>query len=1228
MQVVKKIVSIAGSFLVMGVMVVAYQNCSSSSEFSSSLAKSAAVQVKASDFNINGAPVSRTELEGTSVSFSAPAGAIPQPGVICDGGVTYQHIMGTQNISGATGAVHTIPSIALSDAGPYFLDVTNCGVTNRVGPINLEVVPVLYVQDSDLGNKSLPEGSDTNFFVTAAGPSNISYQWYFTPENALMRQALSGQEQAVLQLGNISEADQGSYELEITGSQSGIDQTLSAGPAFLDVFQIVTPPVASVVISAISPVIEGDAISILSQINGGETSNQTYQWLFNGQDISGEISSNLTIDPASLEDAGVYQLIVSEQGSAVSSNFLSINIECAAGLANVNGECKDITPPLVPITIGINGPNAAPEGSDADFTSFLSGLEGATFQWLFNGEEISGETTAQLLLENLTIGDSGGYQLKATKDNVMHQSNIINLTVQCTDSKILMNGMCVEVMPATVNLSGNGFLNEGGTLNLTCSALNFENPVYEWFLNGDVLPGEVSEDLTVSDVSPEDMGLYSCRVSDAEADITAQGISVTVSCLDGNVINNGQCVPVSRTCQTTDGLATGFELLLQNGTYSECIAQGCNDPAKYILVNGQCVTKTGDCSDEIENGSGSFTINSAGESSTCMVTSCDAGYVVSSANVCIKQFESCPIHNGIGVLENTSNGPGLCKVDTCNDGFVNIAGTNTCVPNKQACSVLGGVGEAQVTSSGVGTCVADECFTPYELNSGQCVLNTGSCNVANGTGNFGIDSEGVYKCIASSCNAPYELRNNTCVLPDGVCSSVPNGTGVLAGTNTDGSPICVASSCNEGYKIENGQCVLDLGLCSVSNGQGMEFLENGQIVCRAISCDTHFTVSSDQRSCDFVGGACNLANGTAELVNQGMLVMCKPTGCDPGYELLAGTCVPKDTSCTPTKYGVGHLTYIENKPPRCVFDRCMKSFVPVGDKCVFKPVGCNYANGITGLTYYDYKSQKEMCRPTKCVTPGKVLYKKQDGTYACKGVIPPPQPPKLSDIRIRTIFRRGSSRPSVAWNTMTSLTSAQKRILQDGVTDIGYKKALRYVENNLGYFAWKFDKPKVIKTVTMYPSNDRGHSLHYHWGTRPPDMSVYVSNNGTEWTKLKDVTSGARNKPVIIQFNEEGRAYRYVQISTNFNSDYKINYTTEIKLSEDGLLCSPGAVKSCSGGREKTCNAQGSAYGSCVAKPKLSFPWLRNTNNNGCQFTGRNAGDQCENDDQGNIIGPSHHGGR
>jgi hypothetical protein len=102
----------------------------------------------------------------------------------------------------------------------------------------------------------------------------------------------------------------------------------------------------------------------------------------------------------------------------------------------------------------------------------------------------------------------------------------------------------------------------------------------------------------------------------------------------------------------------------------------------------------------------------------------------------------------------------------------------------------------------------------------------------------------------------------------------------------------------------------------------------------------------------------------------------------------------------------------------------------------------------------------------------------------------------------------------------------------------------------------------------------------------------------------------------VMQFNERGRAYRYLQIITNFNSDRKTNYVTEINLSEDGLFCSPGSTTSCNGGGTRACNASGSAYGKCV--PKV-VP-VSNT----C-FAGR-AGDRC-------IINgvwrkPSFHGGR
>ena len=56
-------------------------------------------------------------------------------------------------------------------------------------------------------------------------------------------------------------------------------------------------------------------------------------------------------------------------------------------------------------------------GSETVFSVGAEGGAGMTYQWLFNGESIEDETSSAFTLEELTLGDSGSYQVRLTNDS-------------------------------------------------------------------------------------------------------------------------------------------------------------------------------------------------------------------------------------------------------------------------------------------------------------------------------------------------------------------------------------------------------------------------------------------------------------------------------------------------------------------------------------------------------------------------------------------------------------------------------------------------------------------------------------------------------------------------------------------------------------------------------------------------------------------------------------------
>jgi hypothetical protein len=124
-----------------------------------------------------------------------------------------------------------------------------------------------------------------------------------------------------------------------------------------------------------------------------------YQWLFNGQAITGATSSSYRVDPVTHPSAGQYSVRVTDATGSLTSNNAALNV----------------TTPLIPPSVF-----TAPVSQDALAGAKIALSVGAvgttpmTFQWLRDGNPIAGATTPSLSLDNTRLADSGSYSVKIT----------------------------------------------------------------------------------------------------------------------------------------------------------------------------------------------------------------------------------------------------------------------------------------------------------------------------------------------------------------------------------------------------------------------------------------------------------------------------------------------------------------------------------------------------------------------------------------------------------------------------------------------------------------------------------------------------------------------------------------------------------------------------------------------------------------------------------------------
>ena len=128
-----------------------------------------------------------------------------------------------------------------------------------------------------------------------------------------------------------------------------------------------------------------------------------YQWRFNGVNLSGANTSTLTLDNLRTRQAGFYDVVILNSAGSVQSAPAQLTV---------------LLPPFItqhPVSRSVYiKPDARaanlPDGTNVTFTVVASsGNPGLSYQWRFNGVDISGATASSVTVTNVGLDDEGDY---------------------------------------------------------------------------------------------------------------------------------------------------------------------------------------------------------------------------------------------------------------------------------------------------------------------------------------------------------------------------------------------------------------------------------------------------------------------------------------------------------------------------------------------------------------------------------------------------------------------------------------------------------------------------------------------------------------------------------------------------------------------------------------------------------------------------------------------------
>jgi hypothetical protein len=186
--------------------------------------------------------------------------------------------------------------------------------------VPLTVLPGITTQP---GDQAVIAGDSASFTVAATGTPAVGYQWRFNGTN------LAAATTSTLVLTNVTPGQAGSYSVLITN----LVGSTNSSSALLSVYvppQITAQPAGHVAVA-------GNAVSFSVAATG--TPAPTYQWYFNGTNLSTGTASTLLLPNVAVSDAGSYSVTVTNLAGSTNSGTALLTVYASAAPTLVGASC-------------------------------------------------------------------------------------------------------------------------------------------------------------------------------------------------------------------------------------------------------------------------------------------------------------------------------------------------------------------------------------------------------------------------------------------------------------------------------------------------------------------------------------------------------------------------------------------------------------------------------------------------------------------------------------------------------------------------------------------------------------------------------------------------------------------------------------------------------------------------------------------------------------------------
>ncbi|HEY5912439.1 MAG TPA: immunoglobulin domain-containing protein [Verrucomicrobiae bacterium] len=371
-------------------------------------------------------------IAGGSVTFTGEAlGTEP---------LSYQWLFNGIPVQGAATPTLALTNILPAQAGTYAVVSSNAfGVLTNSGG-SLTVLPFLTITDPT--NATLFGGDTFLNSITVEGP-DVTYQWRHDGAD------LPGQTTALLVVPNITTNETGGYTVVVSNV---------FGRAESSVATLTVVPISVTSQPTDRSAYVGESTTFF--VDAWKSGPFSYQWRHDGADLPGETNQSLTLTNLTLQQAGPYSVLVSNPyGSIESSNALLSVVDSAPALTS---QPRDVV---------------TWRGGSASFQVNATGSKPLSYQWRFNGNDLSGATDSAFAINNVTTNNVGSYSVtvsNALGKQVSQGARLALVPVVLWPTEML------SLMPLSPALSNTVAVSAGGAFSL---ALRADGAVVAWGAN-------------------------------------------------------------------------------------------------------------------------------------------------------------------------------------------------------------------------------------------------------------------------------------------------------------------------------------------------------------------------------------------------------------------------------------------------------------------------------------------------------------------------------------------------------------------------------------------------------------------------------------------------------------------------------------------------------------------------------------------------------------------------